>query len=148
MRDWSSSWKGSIQPRKQRKYVANAPMHVRRKFVSVHLDKKLREQYKIRAFPVRKGDTVKILRGSRKGLQGKVASVSLSRGVVYIEGQTRESISGKKILVPFNPSNLMIIELKLDDKKREKSLLRKLNKNSTEIGMEEKKNASKKTKNT
>ncbi len=151
MKKWVTSWKKSVQPRKQRKYRANAPIHAKRKFVSVHLDKKLRGEYSTRSIYVRKGDTVKVLRGSKKGLQGKVADVDLNSSRVYIEGQTREAVGGKKILIPFNPSNLMITELKLDDKKRESLLSRKSGKTIKplkEKKEKEEKNASKKTENT
>ena len=50
---FSASWKTSTQPRKQRKYRHNAPMHLRQKLVSVHLSKDLRKNYGKRSIPVR-----------------------------------------------------------------------------------------------
>jgi len=116
---WSKTWNASVQPRRQRKYLANAPLHVKQKLVSVHLEKKLREKMKKRALPVRKGDEVKVLRGKRKGIKAKVSAVDLSKGRVYLEAQTRDTIRGLKAIVPFAPSNLLLISM-VDDKRRNK----------------------------
>jgi large subunit ribosomal protein L24 len=114
---WSKTWKSSVQPRKQRKYLANAPLHVKQKRMSVHLDKKLKEKIKRRSIPVRKGDEVKVLRGKRKGTQAKIVAVNTSKSFVYLEGQTRDNIRGTKVLVPFAPSNLLLLSM-VDDKRR------------------------------
>lgn len=53
----------SKQPRKQRKARFNAALHLRHKFMSAPLSRELREKYNRRSFPVRKDDTVRILRG-------------------------------------------------------------------------------------
>src|SRR3989344_4214193 len=91
---FNPNWKSSIQVRKQRKFLANAPLHVRQKLMSVHLSKDLRKQLGKRALSVRKGDEVKVVRGSKKGLKGKVADVDLNGLVVYLEGQLRTKVSG------------------------------------------------------
>jgi len=114
---YANTWKCSVQPRKQRKYLANAPLHVKQKLVSVHLDKKLREKLGRRSLSVRKGDEVKIMRGKRKGSQAKVSAVDLKKGRVYLEGQTRDNIRGTKVIIPFAPSNLLMIT-SVDDKRR------------------------------
>lgn len=61
----------SSQPRKQRKFLFTAPFHLRRKMISAHLSKDLRKRFKIRSFPVRKGDEVMIVRGSRRSRKEK-----------------------------------------------------------------------------
>jgi len=114
---WSKTWNSSVQPRKQRKYLANAPLHIKQKLMSIHLEKKLREKMKKRSLPVRKGDEVKVMRGKRKGIKAKVSAVDLSKGRVYLEGQTRNTIRGLKAIVPFAPSNLLMISI-IDDKRR------------------------------
>ncbi len=116
---FSSSWKSSIQPRRQRKYLANAPLHARQKLVSVHLSKDLRKQYGRRSLPVRKGDEVKVLRGSHSGLKAKVSDVNVAKIRIYLEGQLRNKAAGKKAAIPFHPSNLLLTDAKLGDKKRE-----------------------------
>ena len=122
---FSTKWKSSKQPRKQRKYRANAPLHIRHKFVSAHLSKELREKYKTRSLPVRKGDTVEIMRGRFKGLEGKVTKVDLRSVKVYIDGIKTKKVDGSEVMVPIDPSNLLIKELNLDDRLRLKVLERK-----------------------
>ena len=53
---FSQHWKSSKQRRKQRKYLANAPLHTKNKFVSSNLAKGLRKTYGIRSLTLRKGD--------------------------------------------------------------------------------------------
>lgn len=122
---WVKTWVSSVQPRKQRKYRANAPLHAKKKLVSAHIDKKLRAKLKLRSLPLRKGDEVKVVRGDKKGVKAKVAEVSLKYSRVYLDGQVRENLAGNKTPVPFEPSNLIITDLNMDDKFRQKKLTRK-----------------------
>lgn len=122
---FSIKWKGSKQPRKQRKYLANAPIHVRHKLVSCNLNKDLRKKYRKRNFPLRKNDTVKVMKGEFKGKTGKVDLINLKKIRVMIEGIYRTKKDGTKVSVYFSPSNLQIKELNLEDGKRKKALERK-----------------------
>ena len=122
---WSSSWKASKQPRKQRKYVYNAPMHTRRKLLGAHLSKELREKYGTRSVMLKTGDKVKVMRGAHKNHIGKIDRVDATDLKVYIVGVELTKKDGSKISPPFRPSNLMITELELDDRKREMSITRK-----------------------
>jgi len=122
---FSKFWKSSTQRRKQRKYRYNAPLHIKGKFISSHLSKELKEKYKKRNTRVKKGDKVKIVRGQFKGKTGKIERINLKKGKVYITGIEVIKKDGTKVIPPITPSNLIIIELNLDDKKRVKSLQRK-----------------------
>lgn len=124
---FSTKWKASKQPRKQRKYVANAPLHLKKNFVSVNLSKELRGKYGKRNIPVRKGDTVKILRGKYKNQKGKVLEVKLKISKIIIEGIQVKKLDGSKANVKLVPSNLQIIELSLEDKKRTKRFTKQTN---------------------
>lgn len=115
---FSKSWKKSKQPRKQRKYSANAPLHIKRKFVSVNLSKELRKKFKKRNIPLRKGDKVKVMRGKYKKQTGKILSIYLKTSKIIMEGVQVKKQDGSKVNVKLEPSNLQIIELNLDDKKR------------------------------
>lgn len=121
---WSSSWIGSVQPRKQRKYRYNAPLHIRRKFLSAHLSKELREKFGKRAVPLRKGDEVEVMRGEFKGFKGIVEKINLKKIKIYIDGLKVKKADGSEVSRPIRPSNLRIIKLNLDDKKRLASLER------------------------
>lgn len=115
---YSKSWKASKSPAKQRKYVFNAPLHLRGKFISSMLSKDLKTKYSKNSLRVRKGDKVKVLRGQFKGKEGKIESVDLQRGRVYMEKVETVKKDGTKTQYPLHPSNLMITELELSDKKR------------------------------
>jgi large subunit ribosomal protein L24 len=123
---WSRNWKSSKQPRKQRKYRLNAPLHLRKNFLSAHLSKELRQKYKKRSFPLRKGDVVKVMRGRFKGKTTKVESIDLKKLKVYLEDIAREKQNKVKAPIPFEASNLQIIELNLNDRKRIEALERNL----------------------
>ncbi len=115
---FSTHWKGSSQPRKQRKYTANAPLHIKRKFLSVNLSKELRKKYKRRNMTARKGDTVKIMRGKFKKKDGKIIEVNVKDSKIKIDGITIKKQDGSKVNVKIHPSNLQITALNLEDKKR------------------------------
>jgi len=114
----------SKKPRKQRKFLREAPLHIRRKLIASHLSKELRKQYKRRSFPVRVGDEVRILRGEFKGKTGKVKKVDTKKYRIYIEGIKKKRTVGTEYLVPIHPSKVEIIKLSLEDKKRVKALTR------------------------
>jgi len=119
--DFSKNWKGSKQPRKQRKYLFNVPLHLRKKLISVNLAKSLREKYGKRNIPLRKGDKVKVMRGKFKGKEGKVEKVLLGELKIYITGIEIKKKDGSKVNVPLRPSNLQIIELNTEERKRLKT---------------------------
>ena len=58
---FNKNWNSSVQPRKQRKFLFNAPNHIKRKLLSAHLSKDLRKKYNTRAIEVIKNDEVKTL---------------------------------------------------------------------------------------
>ncbi len=126
-KQFSTSWKGSIQARKQRKYAAEAPLHIKQKMLASHLSKELRQKYKRRAFALRKGDTVKVMNGEFRKKTGKISDVDVKNQRAAIEGMQITKKEGSKVNVFFAASNLMITELNLDDKKRLDSI-RKENK--------------------
>ena len=119
---WAKSWNRSVQPRKQRKYVHNIPLHLARKLVGAVLKKDLRMKYKVRSVKLRKGDVVKIMRGQFKGKTGKVEDFKIRKGRVYIEGISIAKKDGNKVMRLVHASNVMVTELYTDDKKRFKRL--------------------------
>lgn len=118
----------SKKPRKQRKFLFTAPLHLRRKFLSAHLSKELKEKYKTRSFPLRKGDEVEVMRGKFKKRTGKISRVDTKEQKIYIDGISIKRTDGTDRLKAIHPSNLKILKLILDDKKRLKALERKMKK--------------------
>ncbi len=122
---FSTAWNKSIQPRKQRKYRHNAPLHIRQKLISAHLDKALRKEYKKRSFTLRKGDEIIVMRGEFKGKKAVVSRIDLKKTKLFAEELKRKKASGQEVSVPIEPSNVKIVKLNMDDKMRKKVLLRK-----------------------
>ncbi len=119
-KEWSVGWKASIQPRKQRKYRWNAPLHIRVTFINTHLSKELRKKYGKRSLQLRTGDKVKILVGDSKGKEGKVIEVNCKQGKIYVEGIERLKKDGSKARIPLQASNLMIIGIGKEDRRFKK----------------------------
>jgi len=121
---FSTSWRSSVQRRKQHKYAAEAPLHIKHKFLSANLSKDLRKQYGKRNLPLRTGDEVLVMRGSFKKKKAKVTSVNSKQIKIYLEGIQRNKKDGTKVNVPFHPSVLQIISLNSSDKERQASFTR------------------------
>lgn len=122
---WSRSWVRSVQPRKQRKYVYNAPSHILKKLMSAPLTKELRKQFGKRNLTVRVGDTIKITTGQFKGIIGKVERVNVQKQRLFVAGAEQVKSNGQLAQYPIHPSNVTIVTPKLDDKKRKGALNRK-----------------------
>jgi len=138
----------TTKPGKQRKRLYQAPLNERYKRFSAPLSSKLKESHGTNSVPVRNGDTVMIMRGDRKGSEGKVTQINRKKYRIFIEGATREKVDGTTTLIPIHPSKVMITRLNLDDKWRKKILERKGVTEKAEIAEEEptKKKAKKKRK--
>ncbi len=124
-KEYSNAWKRSSSPRKQIKYRNNAPLHIKRKFLSARLSKELSQKYKVRSMPVRKGDKVKIVRGTYAGHTGKIDFVKTKNERIFIDGTDRTKTDGTKSLYPIHPSNVIIQDLVLTDKNRKKIIERR-----------------------
>ncbi len=116
--EWSKEWNASKKPGKQRKYRLKAPTKIRHGFLSAHLSAELRKKYAKRNTIVVKGDKVKILRGQFSGHEGKVEEVSLQKTKVRIADILLTKKDGSKRPYYIDPSNCIITELNMDDKKR------------------------------
>lgn len=116
--NWSPDWKGSKKPSKQRKYVHNAPLHVRSSLPTSHLSKELKASLKRRSLRVRKGDKVKVLRGQFKGRTGTVERVNTKEMKIFITGVELAKKEGQKALYPVHPSKLLIQTIDTTDKRR------------------------------
>jgi len=108
----------SAKPSKQRKWNALAPLHKKRKMISSSLSKELRAKYNRRSLTPRKGDTVELTRGQHKGTSAEVSKVNTKKGKVYITGVTIKKADGTEVEKPIDPSNLIIKELYMEDRKR------------------------------
>lgn len=110
------------RPSKVRKRMYEAPNHVKSSMVGAALSSELREKYGVRSVRVRKDDSVKVLRGEYKGVEGKVTKVFTESGRINIEGVTREKIAGGTVPIKIHASKVMVASLNLDDRRRKKKL--------------------------
>ena len=131
-KDFSKSWKGSKKPSKQRKYLRNAPLHIKQKIMKCSLSKELKEEYKLRNLRVRKGDTVKLMSGMFKGKIEKVKKVLRTNYKLLIENITIEKKDGTKVDYPVHYSNVLLTKLDLTDTKRIKSKVKDVKKEKKE----------------
>ena len=107
----------------------NAPLHIKHRFMSAHLSKDLMKKYNTRSIPLKKGDTVKVVRGNFKNHIGKIEKVFLKKTRVYVEGVQITKRGGSKVFYPLHPSNLIITSLNLEDKRRQRVIQIKQGKN-------------------
>ncbi len=98
------------------------------------LSEDLRASQGRRSYPVRKGDTVKIVRGDFAGVEGKITDIDTSRQRLYVEGVTRETTSGTSANVSVHTSKVLLTKLNLDDKWRAQSIKLVQGKTTVEAG--------------
>jgi len=112
----------SSKPSKVRKKLYTSPPHARSKQISSHLSSELSSKYDLRSLRVRKDDSIRVVRGEYKGIEGKVTRIDVKTGRITVEGITREKIAGETIPVKIHPSKVIIMKLNLDDKLRKEKL--------------------------
>ena len=95
--------------------LIHIPKHKRDKMVGAILDDTLRKQYGRKNIRVVKGDSIRVMRGEYKGVEGKVEKVNTENATFHVEGIQREKIRGGQVKVPIHSSNVMVISLNLDD---------------------------------
>ncbi|BFH73477.1 50S ribosomal protein L24 [Sulfurisphaera javensis] len=117
----------SHKPSKQRLLLYNLPNHQRHKLLTAKLSDELQQQYGIKRLPIRKGDTVKVMRGDKDifNFEGKVIQVDRKKGRIAIEGLTRKKADGTPVYRWIHASKVMITKLDLSDPKRKEIIERK-----------------------
>jgi len=89
------------------------------------LTKEARERYGVKRMPIRKGDTVRIMKGRFRGIVGKVVEVIPKKFRIHVEGATMKRSGGSVVYYPIYVWNVAIEELDLSDPKRREILERK-----------------------
>lgn len=108
-----------MKPTKSRNnLIYRATFHTRSKQLGSPLSEELRKKYGKRSIRVIEGDTIKIVRGEFKGVDGKIAKVSTQKNSVSIEGVKKEKTKGDKFDIYIHTSNLLVTGLNTDDKWR------------------------------
>jgi len=92
---------------------------------SARLSQELTKEYNVHSMPIRKGDTVIVMRGTFRDVEGKVTRVDRKKVSICVEGVTREKSDKSTTFVPLHPSKVMITKLNLDDDRRRDILERR-----------------------
>jgi len=82
------------------------------------LSKDLHKKYGRRSVRVIEGDSIRIVRGEYKGVDGKISKLSTQKNSVSIEGIKKEKTKGDKFDVYIHTSNLVVTSLNTGDKWR------------------------------
>jgi len=98
--------------------IYRATIQTRNKQLASPLSKELRKKYGKRNVRVTEGDTVRILRGEFKGVDGKVEKVSAPSNSITVAGIKKEKTKGDKFDVYINSSNVIVTALNTNDKWR------------------------------
>jgi large subunit ribosomal protein L26e len=101
----------SSSRRTSRRAHFSAPSNLRRKIMSSPLSKDLRDKYQVRSMPIRKDDTVEVVRGANKGKIGKVLQVYRRKWVIHVEKVTKDKTNGAFYLTNFSFNILTVIFL-------------------------------------
>jgi|TARA_B100000470_G_scaffold176890_1_gene141148 large subunit ribosomal protein L24 len=95
-----------------------ATLQTRSKQMGSALSKDLQKKYGKKSARVVEGDSVTILRGEFKGVDGKISNISTQKSSVAIDGVKKEKTKGDKFDVYIHTSNLVITSLNSNDKWR------------------------------
>jgi large subunit ribosomal protein L24 len=109
-------------PRKQRLAQFTAHTTKRRRLMSVPLSRDLRARYGRRQMPIRKGDTVRVLRGSYIGREERVARVDRRSYSVTLDNITVKTGEAKLKPLPIRTNHLLLTRLNLADPWRRRVL--------------------------
>jgi len=108
-----------MKPTKMRNKLIYSASHVTRsKQISSPLSKELQKKYTKKRVRVVEGDSIKIVRGEFKGVDGKIAKISVQKSSIAIEGVKKEKTKGDKFDVYVHSSNVVVTGLNSDDKWR------------------------------
>ena len=108
----------SSQPRKQRKFRYNAPLHIKGKFLNAHTSEEVVKENGVKTIRVIEGDTVKVMRGDHAGTEGKVREVDVKHETVTVDGVAEVKADGKEVPRKIHASNLLVTKLNTDDDRR------------------------------
>ncbi len=115
-----------VKPAKTRlKQIYDVPAHRRSRSVGANLSPELRAQYGIKSIRVKRDDSIRVMRGEYRGIEGKVTKVHPAEGRLTIEGIQREKVKGGNVPVLVHASKIVVVGLSLDDKWRQALLERK-----------------------
>jgi len=108
-----------MKPTKMRNKLIYRASHVTKsKQVSSPLSTDLKKRFSKKSVRVVEGDSIKIVRGEFKGVDGKIGKISIQKSSLAVEGVKKEKTKGEKFDVYVHSSNVIVTGLNSDDKWR------------------------------
>ena len=103
-----------MKPTKMRnRLIYRATFNIKSKQLTSLLSKNLRKKYGKRSARIMVGDSITVIRGEFKGVDGKVSMISTENNTIAIEGVKKEKAKGEKFDVYIHTSNILITSLNL-----------------------------------
>jgi large subunit ribosomal protein L24 len=108
-----------MKPTKMRNKLIYKASHVTKsKQISSPLSKELQKKYTKKSIRIVKGDSIRIVRGEFKGVDGKISKILVQKSSIAIEGVKKEKTKGDKFDVQIHSSNVIVTGLNSEDKWR------------------------------
>ncbi len=123
----------SKQPSKQRRALMDMPLHRRKRQMTARLTRELQLKHRRKRLGVIKGDSVRVMRGEFKGVEGEVTAIDTKTGRLSIDGVTREKADGSTMFYPIHPSKVELTKLQEKDPWRGKILEQRRQIESTKV---------------
>lgn len=101
------------------------PIHQRKRWMTARLTRELQLKHNRKRLSVVKGDSVRVIRGEFKGVEGEVTTVDRKTGRLAIDGVTREKADGSTMFYPLHPSKVEITKIQEKDSWRAKIMERR-----------------------
>jgi ribosomal protein uL24 len=109
--------------RKQRKRFYTQPHHQRNKLMTAKLHNDLQSEFNAKRMTIRKDDSVLVVRGEFKDMEGKVTSINHQKAQIFIEGASIEKSSGTTYDIPIHPANVVLTKIEVKKDKWRKKIL-------------------------
>jgi len=109
--------------RKQRKRFYTQPHHQRNKLMTAKLHSDLQSEYGAKRMTIRKEDSVLVVRGEFKDMEGKVTNINRQKAQIFIEGASIEKSSGTTYDIPIHPANVVLTKIEVKKEKWRKKIL-------------------------
>src|SRR5207245_10829423 len=93
-----------------------APLHLVSKQLGAPLSKELQRKYHRGSAREVEGDTVKVLRGEFKGIEGKITHVSTEKTGIAIERIKGKKLKDENVDIYIHQSNIVTTALYLEDR--------------------------------
>ena len=108
----------SSQRRISRKKYYKGNSDAKRKSMSSRINKNLLKSLTTKSISIRKGDEVKVSRGSQKGKIGKIVQCSRKGLFIFIDSVTYKKVNGDDAYLPINPSNVQVQKLVMNKERK------------------------------